>query len=149
MPKTSKNTCVKESKYLYLYFQCNGNSHSFVQINLSDCYNGVSVKLKYLSSYDHEVINTLWYDYIFNPVLFIISLEGSHFGYRVSMLVSHQNSQTIKEIGVDISVFYAPIFLYWHKVEQWFNCWQLLQLQSSTMIDPPFWGLLEILIVNY
>ena len=49
----------------------------FFEIKSSDYRDGVSVKLKYLNSYDH----------IFNHVLFIIS----HFGSRENMLVSHQN----------------------------------------------------------
>ena len=53
----------------------------FSEIKSSDYRDGVSVKLKYLNLYD----------YIFNPVLFIISLEDSHFGSRGYMLVSHQN----------------------------------------------------------
>ena len=53
----------------------------FSEIKSSDYRDGVSVKLKYLNLYD----------YIFNPVLFIISLEDSHFGSRGNMLVSHQN----------------------------------------------------------
>ena len=53
----------------------------FFEIKSSDYRDGVSVKLKYLNSYD----------YIFDHVLFIISLEDSHFGSRENMLVSHQN----------------------------------------------------------
>ena len=56
-------------------------SHSCLQIKSSDYSDDVSVKLKYLNSYD----------YIFNHTLFIISLEDSHFGSRENMLVSHQN----------------------------------------------------------
>ena len=41
----------------------------------------VSLNLKFLSSYG----------YIPNLVLFIISLEDSHFGSKENMLVSHQN----------------------------------------------------------
>ena len=44
----------------------------FFEIKSSDYRDGVSVKLKYLNSYD----------YIFNPVLFNISLEDNHFGSR-------------------------------------------------------------------
>ena len=50
-------------------------------IKSSEYHGGVSVKLKYLNSYD----------YIENPVPFIISLENSHFWSRENMLVSHQN----------------------------------------------------------
>ena len=53
----------------------------FSEIKSSDYCDGVSVKLKYVNLYG----------YIFNPVLFIISLEDSHFGSRENMLVSHQN----------------------------------------------------------
>ena len=41
---------------------------------------------------------------IFNPILFIIGLEGSHFESRESIPVSHQNSQTSKQIGLDMSI---------------------------------------------
>ena len=51
------------------------------ELKSSDYRDGVSVKLKYLNSYD----------YIFHPVLCIISLEDSHFGSRENILVSHQN----------------------------------------------------------
>ena len=74
-------------KILYLFSQWFGNSHSCVQINSSDYCDGVSLRLKHLNSYD----------YIFN--LFLI-----HFESRESMLGSHQNTQTSKEIGVDISI---------------------------------------------
>ena len=47
----------------------------FFEIKSSDYRDVVSVRLKYLSSYD----------YIENPVLFIISLEDSHFGSRENM----------------------------------------------------------------
>ena len=53
----------------------------FFEIKSSDYRDGVSIKLKYLNSYD----------YIFNPILFIISLEDRHFGSRESLLVSRQN----------------------------------------------------------
>ena len=53
----------------------------FFEIKSSDYRDGVSGKLKYLNSYD----------YISNPVLFIISLEDSHFESRENMLVSHKN----------------------------------------------------------
>ena len=66
--------------FLYVSL-CFGNSHSCFQMKSSDYCDGVSVKLKYLKSYD----------YISNPVLFIISLEDSHFESRGNMLVSHQN----------------------------------------------------------
>ena len=86
---------VKASKHLCLFSQCFGNFYYCIQIESSDYYNRVSAKLKYLNSYDYD----------FDPVLFIISLEGSLFGARESMSVSHQNSQTSKEIEVDISIF--------------------------------------------
>ena len=70
---------------MYTYFLyvsiCFGNSLSFFEMKSSDYCDGVSVKLKYLNSYD----------YIENPVLFIKSLEDSHSGSRENMLVSHQN----------------------------------------------------------
>ena len=47
----------------------------FFEIKSSDYRDVVSVRLKYLNSYD----------YIENPVLFIISLEDSHFGSRENM----------------------------------------------------------------
>ena len=53
----------------------------FFEIKSNDYRDGVSVELKYLNSYY----------YIENPVLFITSLEDSHFGSRENMLVSHQN----------------------------------------------------------
>ena len=73
---------------MYTYFLyvslCFGNSLSFFvffETKSSDYRVGVSVKLKYLNSYDC----------IFDPVLFIASFEDSHFGSRGNMLVSHQN----------------------------------------------------------
>ena len=65
-------------------------------------------------------------------MLVIISLEGSHFRYMESMPVSQQNSQISKEVGVDISAFLGSSVLYWHIAKQSTNCWQSLQLQSST-----------------
>ena len=53
----------------------------FFEIKSSDDHDDVSVKLKYLNSYGYN----------FNPVLFIISLEDSHFRSRENILVSHQN----------------------------------------------------------
>ena len=53
----------------------------FFEIKSSDYHDDASVKLKYLKSYGYN----------FNPVLFIISLEDSHFRSRENMLVSHQN----------------------------------------------------------
>ena len=85
----------KGKKHVYFFSLCFGNSHFCVQIKSSDYFDGVSAKLKYLNLHD----------YIFNPVLFIISLEGSHFGSRESMPVSNQLNQTSKEIEVDISIF--------------------------------------------
>ena len=107
-PKTSKTACVKVSKYLYLFAECFGNSHSYVQKKSSDDCHGVSANLKYLTSCY----------YIFNPILFIISFEGSPFGSKESMPVSYQNSQTSKEIGLDISIFVGSSVLYWHIVKQ-------------------------------
>ena len=42
----------------------------------------------------------------------IISLESSYFGSRETVPVTHQNSQTSKEIVVDISLFLGPYVLY-------------------------------------
>ena len=53
----------------------------FFEIKSSHDHDDVSVKLKYLNSYGYN----------FNPVLFIISSEDSHFRSRENMLVSHQN----------------------------------------------------------
>ena len=58
--------------------QCFGNYRSCVQIKSSDYCDGESAKLKYLNSYD----------YIFNPMLFVLSLEGSHFGSKENMPVN-------------------------------------------------------------
>ena len=77
---------MKESKRLYLFYQCSGNSHSCVQIKSSDNCDGVSAKLMFLSSYD----------YTFNPLIFIISLQGSHFGSRESTPISHFHTKTVK-----------------------------------------------------
>ena len=79
--------CIKENKHVYLFSLCFGNSRSCVQIKSSDYCDGVSVKLKYLNLYD----------YIFNPVPFIISLEDSHFGSRENMPASHQNNEILKK----------------------------------------------------
>ena len=93
---------------MYLFSECFGNSHFYVQKKSSDDCHGVSANLKYLTSCY----------YIFNPVLFIISFEGSPFGSKESMPVSYQNSQTSKEIGLDISIFVGSSVLYWHIVKQ-------------------------------
>ena len=53
----------------------------FLFSEISDYCDGASVKLQYVNLYG----------YIFNPVLFNISLEDSHFGSRENMFVSHQN----------------------------------------------------------
>ena len=98
--KTSKRVCAKDNKHVYLFSQCFGNSHSCVQIKSSDYCDGVSAKLKHLNSYD----------YFFNPVLFIICLEGSHFRSMESIFVSRQNSQASKERGVDMSIVQAALF---------------------------------------
>ena len=70
---------------MYAYFLyvslCFGNSHSCFQIKSSDYRDGLSVKLKYVNSYDYNI----------NHIRFVISLEDSHFGSRGNMLVSHQN----------------------------------------------------------
>ena len=100
--ETSRKTRVKESKYLYLFDQCFGNTQSSIKITSSDYYDHVSTKFKYLNSYN----------YIFNPVLFIMTFEGSYFGSRENTRVSHQNSQTFKEKGVDISLFLGSSILH-------------------------------------
>ena len=107
VPKTSKDACVKESKHLYLFSQCFGNFHSCFQIKSSDYCDDVSVKLKYLNAEDH----------ICNPVLFVISLDGSHVGSRESTPISHQNSQNSKETVVDISILLGFSVLYCHMVQ--------------------------------
>ena len=56
---------------------CFGNSHSCFHIKSSHYRNGVPVKLKYLNLYDYN----------FNHVHFIITLEDSHFGSRGNVLV--------------------------------------------------------------
>ena len=79
----SKKACVKENEHVYLFSLCFSMLWKFSFLfseKSSDYCDGVSVKLKYLKSYD----------YISNPVLFIISLEDSHFESRGNMLVSHQ-----------------------------------------------------------
>ena len=90
-----KQTNKQTNTYLYLFSQCFGSSLSCVQIKSSDYCDDASAKLKYLNSYE----------YIFNPALFIINLEGRHFGSRESIPISHQNSQTSKEIVVDTHFF--------------------------------------------
>ena len=85
--------------HVYLLSQCFGNSHSCLQIKASDYCDGVSAELKYLNLYDC----------IFNPVFFIISLEGSH---SQTIFFSHQNSQTSKGIGADISIFLGSSVIY-------------------------------------
>ena len=91
---------------MYTYFLyvslCFGNSHSCFQIKSSDYRDGVSVKLKYLNSYD----------YIFNPVLWktlILDLG------KTCLFCTKTNP---KEIGADISIFLGSSVLYWHIVKQ-------------------------------
>ena len=81
--KTNKKACVKENEHVCLFSLCFSMLWKFSSeiLKSSDYRDGVSVKLKYLNSYDH----------IFNLVFFIISLEDSHFGSRGNMPVSHQN----------------------------------------------------------
>ena len=93
--------CIKENKHAYLFSLCFGNSRSCVQIKSIDYCDGVSVKLKYLNLYD----------YIFNPVTFIISLEDSHFGSREKMPVSHQNSEILKK-QVQVSQYFLASLFY-------------------------------------
>ena len=106
--KANKKACAKESKHLHFFSQCSWNSHSYVQINSSDYSHVIPVDLKFLRSYD----------YIYSPMLFIISLGGNHFRLWKSMLVSQQNSQTSKEIRVDISICSGSSVLYWEIVKQ-------------------------------
>ena len=75
-------------------------------IKSNDYCDSASVKLKYINSYDYN----------FDFVLFVVSLEDSHFECRESMLVSHQNLQIPKEI--DISIYLGSCILYWHIVKQ-------------------------------
>ena len=82
MSKASEKVYVKENKHIYLFPLCFRNSHFCLQIKSNDYCNGAFVKLKYLDSYDC----------IFNPVYFIINLEGNHFGSKLKIPVSHQNS---------------------------------------------------------
>ena len=106
--KANKKACAKESKHLHFFSQCSWNSHSYVQINSSDYSDAIPVDLKFLRSYD----------YIYSPMLFIISLGGNHFRLWKSMLVSQQNNQTSKEIRVDISICSGSSVLYWEIVKQ-------------------------------
>ena len=98
--KTCKNACVKESKHVYLFSQCFGNSRSYAQKNSSDYCDVVSAKLKYLNSYDR----------ISNLVLFIIILEGSHFGLGKAYLF---HNKTVKLLNKQVQIpqyFQAPLF---------------------------------------
>ena len=118
--KTSKAVCVKENEHVYLFSLCFcicfGNSHSCFQINLSDYRDGVSMKLKYLNSYD----------YIFNPVL-VWKTDILDLG---ETCLFHTKTNP-KEIGADISIFlnsYLCFILTYCKVIVHF--W--LEIQSST-----------------
>ena len=99
---------------------------------------GVFAKWKYINSYD----------YVFNPVLFVISVEGNHFGSRESMPVSQQKRQISKEIGADISIFSGFSALYWHIVKQSFI---FVTASIITIINLRFfvWVFCKTLIVNY
>lgn len=46
------------------------------------------------------------YDYTLNPVFFIISLQGSHFGSMESIPISRQNCQSSKETMLDTFFFF-------------------------------------------
>ena len=48
VPKTSKKVGIKVS--LYLFSQCFGNSHSYIQIKSNDDFDDLSAKLKHLNS---------------------------------------------------------------------------------------------------
>ena len=70
-----------------MFSQCFGNCYLCVPINSRDYYDGAFTKLKYFNSYD----------YIFNPVLFIISLESSHFGFTKSIPVLTKTIEPLKK----------------------------------------------------
>ena len=73
-----KKACLKENKHVYLFPVCFGNPNSCVHIKSSNYCDGISAKLNYLNLYD----------YTFNPIIFIISLEDSHFRARESIFVT-------------------------------------------------------------
>ena len=79
---------------------CFGSSHSCFQIKSCGYRDGLSVKLKYLDSYDCNI----------NHIRFVISLEDSHFGSRKTCLFHTKTNP--KEIGVDISIFLGSSVLY-------------------------------------
>ena len=92
-----------------LISQCFENSGSCLQIkSRSDYGDRVSEKLNYLSSND----------YTYNPVLFIISLGGSHFESRESIPISHHKNQSSIEMAIDISIFLGFSVLYRHLVKK-------------------------------
>ena len=72
--------------------QCFGNFHSCVQTKLS-------------GYWDVEVSSIHFLILCF----FFASLKNNHFGSRESILVSHKNSQTPKEIVIDILSYYYTI----------------------------------------
>ena len=122
---------------MYTYFLyvslCFGNSHSCFQIKSSDYRDGVSVKLKYLNSYN----------YIFNPVLFIKVWKTVISDLGKTCLFHTKTNP--KEIGADISIFLGSSVLYWHIVKQ-----------SSIFVRDPIFNLRffvrvfsKVLIVDY
>ena len=119
-------TTIIVSRHLCSFYQCFGNSRSCVQIKSIYYCNNLSVKLKYLNSYD----------YIFHPMFSIKSWKGSNSRCRESMSVSYQNNQTSKEIGVDISIFVGTSVLYWHVVKQSFIFLQLSFQPLIVLLSP-------------
>ena len=79
--KTSKKACVKENEHEYLFSLFLDTLEILILIFRQSQVITVYVKLKHLNSYD----------YIFNPVSFIIRLEDRHFGSWGNILVSNQN----------------------------------------------------------
>lgn len=100
--KTSKKVCVKENSDLQLFSQFFGNCHCYVQIKSSDYCEGVIANYLNLCKYN------------FNSALFTRSLEGSHFRYRESLPVSHQDLQISKQICFQKSplVIFPPTPMY-------------------------------------
>ena len=101
---TSKNACVKENKHVF--FLCTGDPLSCVQIKSSDCCDVISAKLKFLNSYD----------YIFNPALFIVNLEGSRLDLGKTSLFHNKTVKPSKRY-VHISLYFSTPLLCWHIVK--------------------------------
>ena len=98
--KTLKKACVKESQHPYLFSQCFGNSHSYIPIKSSNFCNGVSAELKNLNSND----------YIFNPLHFVTSFEGSHFGFRANVPFHTKKVNPLKIQGQTTQYIQVPLF---------------------------------------